>query len=232
MLLLRKSSDRGFANHGWLKSWHSFSFADYYDPRHMGFRQLRVINQDIVAPGQGFPTHGHSDMEIITVVLRGTIEHKDSMGNKELVKLGEIQRMSAGTGVKHSEFNPSQQDDLELLQIWIEPAERGIPPSYEQTAVALGEGEKLRLLVAPMNEQAPVHIHQDVRIYRGELASHDEVNLPISADRYGWLQLISGTVQVNEQTMQPGDGMAITRESALHLSTRNEASSFLFFDLA
>ncbi|MDQ3232255.1 MAG: pirin family protein [Pseudobdellovibrionaceae bacterium] len=232
MLLPRKSSDRGFANHGWLKSWHSFSFSNYYDPRHMGFRQLRVINQDIVAPGQGFPTHGHADMEIITVVLRGTIEHKDSMGNKELVKAGEIQRMSAGTGVKHSEFNPSATEDLELLQIWIEPAERGIEPSYEQVAVKNLEGEKLRLLVAPMQETAPVHIHQDVRIYRGEIGKGESLELPLAAERYGWLQMISGSLLIKDQSLKPGDGLAISREKELLITADAGDTSFLLFDLS
>jgi len=232
MLLLRKSSERGYADHGWLKSWHSFSFANYYDPRHMGFRQLRVINQDIVAPGQGFPTHGHADMEIITVVLRGTIEHKDSMGNKELVKAGEIQRMSAGTGVRHSEFNPSAKDDLELLQIWIEPAERGIEPSYEQVAVQNLNGEKLRLLVAPMQVESPVHIHQNVRIYRGELGQDESLSLPLTAERYGWLQLISGELTVKDYSVQAGDGVAISREEALLVQTASQGAEFLLFDLA
>lgn len=232
MLLLRKSSDRGQADHGWLKSWHSFSFSSYYDPRFMGFRQLRVINQDIIAPGQGFPTHGHSDMEIITVVLRGTIEHKDSMGNKELVKVGEIQRMSAGTGVKHSEFNPSATEDLELLQIWIEPAVRGIAPSYEQTALAVKPGDKLRLLVAPMDEEAPVHIHQNVRIYRGELDNAVQLDLPLKSERYGWLQLISGALQVKDQKLEPGDGLAVSRESLLNMTADADGTAFLFFDLA
>ncbi len=232
MLLLRKSSERGFADHGWLKSWHSFSFADYYDARHMGFRQLRVINQDIVAPGQGFPTHGHRDMEIITVVLRGTIEHKDSMGNKELVKVGEIQRMSAGTGVRHSEFNPSSSEELELLQIWIEPSEQGIPPSYEQAPVATKAGEKLRLLVAPFGEEAPVHIHQNVRIFRAQLAQNESLELPLQADRHAWIQLISGSVQCQELTLLPGDGLTVTRENGLMLKANAPDSSFLVFDLA
>lgn len=232
MLLLRKSSERGYADHGWLKSWHSFSFADYYDPRHMGFRQLRVINQDIVAPGKGFPTHGHADMEIITIVLRGTIEHKDSMGNKELVKKGEIQRMSAGTGIRHSEFNPSTTEDLELLQIWIEPKERGIEPSYEQAAVQNLNGEKLRLLVAPMQVESPVHIHQNVRIYRGELGPHESLALPIALERYAWLQLISGELTVKDETIQPGDAVAISREEALLVKTHSQGAEFLLFDLA
>jgi redox-sensitive bicupin YhaK (pirin superfamily) len=232
MLLLRKSSERGYADHGWLKSWHSFSFADYYDPRHMGFRQLRVINQDIIAPGQGFPTHGHANMEIITVVLRGTIEHKDSMGNKELVKAGEIQRMSAGTGIRHSEFNPSAQDDLELLQIWIEPKERGIQPSYEKATVQNLNGEKLRLLVAPLPVESPVHIHQNVRIYWGQLGQNESLALPLSAERYGWLQLISGVLTAKDDTIRPGDAIAISREEALLVKTSSEGAEFLLFDLA
>lgn len=232
MLLPRRSSERGFADHGWLKSWHSFSFANYFDPRFMGFRQLRVINQDIVAPGQGFPTHGHADMEIITVILRGTIEHKDSMGNKELVKAGEIQRMSAGTGVRHSEFNPSATDDLELLQIWIEPEQRGIDPSYEQAPVHPLEGEKLRLLVAPMQQDAPVHIHQNVRIYRGELKKDEWLELPLHAERYGWLQMISGELIVKDEQLKPGDGLAISREQGVPVKAAAENTAFLLFDLA
>lgn len=232
MLLTRKSSERGYADHGWLKSWHSFSFASYFDPRFMGFRQLRVINQDIVAPGQGFPTHGHADMEIITVVLRGTIEHKDSMGNKELVKAGEIQRMSAGTGVRHSEFNPSATEDLELLQIWIEPSERGIAPSYEQVSVHPVEGEALKLLVAPMKEDSPVHIHQNVRIYRAELKAGQTLDLPLKAERYGWIQLISGELTVKDEQLKPGDGLAISREANLPVQAAADATAFLLFDLA
>lgn len=232
MLLTRKSSERGYADHGWLKSWHSFSFASYFDPRFMGFRQLRVINQDIVAPGQGFPTHGHADMEIITVVLRGTIEHKDSMGNKELVKAGEIQRMSAGTGVRHSEFNPSGTEDLELLQIWIEPAERGIEPSYEQVSVHPAEGETLKLLVAPMKDDAPVHIHQNVRIYRAELKAGQTLDLPLKAERYGWIQLISGELTVRDEQLKPGDGLAISREANLPVKSAVDGTAFLLFDLA
>jgi redox-sensitive bicupin YhaK (pirin superfamily) len=232
MLLARKSSERGYADHGWLKSWHSFSFANYFDPRFMGYRQLRVINQDIVAPGQGFPTHGHADMEIITVILRGTIEHKDSMGNKELVKTGEIQRMSAGTGVRHSEYNPSSTDDLELLQIWIEPAQRGIEPSYEQAPIQNVNGEKLRLLVAPMNEEAPVHIHQNVRIYRGDLKKGETLELPLKAERYGWLQMISGELTVKDELLQAGDGLAISREQDVPVKASADATAFLLFDLS
>ncbi|WP_141733751.1 pirin family protein [Oligoflexus tunisiensis] len=232
MLLPRKSSERGFADHGWLKSWHSFSFAGYFDPRFMGYRQLRVINQDIIAPGQGFPMHSHADMEIITVILRGTIEHQDSMGNKELVKAGEIQRMSAGTGVRHSEFNPSNQEELELLQIWIEPAQRGIEPGYEQATVQTVDGEKLRLLVAPLKEEAPVHIHQNVRIYRGELKKGETLELPLQAERYGWLQMISGTLEARDCTVAAGDGLAIAREPGLPVKAAADDTAFLLFDLA
>jgi len=232
MLLTRKSSERGYADHGWLKSWHSFSFASYFDPRFMGFRQLRVINQDIVAPGQGFPTHGHADMEIITVVLRGTIEHKDSMGNKELVKAGDVQRMSAGTGVRHSEFNPSATEDLELLQIWIEPSERGIEPSYEQVSVHPAAGETLKLLVGPMKEDAPVHIHQNVRIYRAELKAGQTLDLPLKAERYGWIQLISGGLSVRDEQLKAGDGLAISREANLPVKAAADGTAFLLFDLA
>jgi redox-sensitive bicupin YhaK (pirin superfamily) len=232
MLLARKSSERGYADHGWLKSWHSFSFANYFDPRFMGFRQLRVINQDIIAAGQGFPMHGHSDMEIITVILRGTIEHQDSMGNKEKIQAGEIQRMSAGTGVRHSEYNPSAQADLELLQIWIEPAQRGIEPSYEQASVENVKGDKLWLLVAPMQEEAPVHIHQNVRIYRGALKKDDALELPLRLDRYGWVQLISGELQIKDQRLQAGDALAISREDALLATAAQDGTEFLFFDLA
>jgi redox-sensitive bicupin YhaK (pirin superfamily) len=232
MLLHRKSSDRGFADHGWLKSWHSFSFANYYDPRHMGFRQLRVINQDIIAPLQGFPTHGHSDMEIITVVLRGTVEHKDSMGNKELVRAGEIQRMSAGTGVRHSEFNPSDKEELELLQIWIEPSVKAQPPSYEQAPFQDGSRQALRLLVAPFGEDAPVHIQQNVRILRGELAANQHLILPISSQRHGWLQMISGGLRCQELQLEAGDAMAISRANSPAVTASADGTSFLIFDLA
>jgi redox-sensitive bicupin YhaK (pirin superfamily) len=230
MLILRKSEDRGHADHGWLKTRYSFSFSDYYDPRHMGFRSLRVINQDIVAPGQGFPTHGHRDMEIITVILRGQIEHKDSMGNTKLIPAGDVQRMSAGTGVQHSEYNPSKEQELELLQIWIEPELRGIPPSYEQATIPLTP-QALTLLVAPEGQGAPIKIHQNARLYRGHIGSGSKIDYPLPSGRYAWIQQIEGRLRVNGQELQAGDGLAVSREERLELEGL-ATSSFLLFDLA
>lgn len=233
MLVVRKSFERGFADHGWLRSWHSFSFAEYYDPQHMGFRKLRVLNQDIVACSHGFPKHGHRDMEIVTIVLRGTVEHEDSMGNKELVKAGEIQRMTAGTGIQHSECNPSHSEELELLQIWIEPEQTHLPPSYEQATISPTDGKSFQILVAPMSEAAPVHIHQDVRIYRAaNLPEAEVLDVPLGTKRFAWIQVISGSFQCRELTLSAGDAVAVFHEAALALQSTSAGSSCLLFDLA
>ena len=232
MLQLRRSEDRGVGQHGgWLTSRHSFSFANYYDPQFMGFSVLRVINDDIVAPGAGFPTHGHRDMEIISVVLQGSIEHKDSMGHVSRLRAGEVQRMSAGTGITHSEYNPSADEPLRFLQIWIEPQRQGLTPSYEQRAIAKQTQEKLTLLASPTGEDDDaMRLHQDARLYFGRLQSDESLTQRLDSTRKYYLHVIKGDLNVNQQAVSAGDALAIADESELKLdSTAN--SEFLWFDL-
>ena len=211
MITLRQSSDRGHANHGWLDSYHTFSFANYYDPNHMGFRALRVINEDWVQSGKGFGTHGHRDMEIITYVLDGVLEHKDSLGNGAVITPGEVQRMSAGTGIMHSEFNPSQTEPVHLLQIWILPDRQGLQPSYEQRAFGLEERQgKLRLIAARDGREGAVTIHQDVDLYSAVLQKGDRVSYQLQPNRYGWLQVAKGEVSLNGNALKAGDGVELS----------------------
>ena len=236
MIFVRRSKERGHADHGWLKTYHSFSFADYYDKNFMGFSCLRVINQDIIAGGAGFPTHGHRDMEIVTYILRGQLQHKDSMGTSSVIRPGELQRMSAGTGVQHSEFNASRDQDCELLQIWIEPQQRGLTPSYEQKEFTFSKSGFL-LVAAPENDpssevsEAPLKIHQDVKIY----AVHDltgSQRLPLSENRAGWLQMITGKLKMGDIEAGPGDALAILQEETpLVENVTGEPIHFLMFDL-
>lgn len=231
MLTLRRSNERGHANHGWLDTHHTFSFANYYDPRHMGFRSLRVINDDHVAPGMGFGAHSHQDMEIITYVLAGALEHKDSLGTGAVITPGEAQRMSAGTGITHSEFNHSQTDPVHLLQIWILPDQQGLAPSYEQRNFPVSEKQgKLRLIAAKDGREGAVTIHQDVDLYASVLAAGDRVSHTLKPNRYAWLQVAQGTAVLNGQTLQAGDGVAVSGE-ALEVST-DSAAEILLFDLA
>ena len=229
MIQIRKSDDRGRFNFGWLDTRHTFSFGDYYDPRFLGFSALRVINEDVVAAGKGFPTHPHKDMEIITYILSGALAHKDSIGTGSVIRPGEVQRMSAGTGIEHSEFNPSADEATRLLQIWIFPSAKNLPPSYEQTAFSKEERQgRLRLVGAHDGREGAVTIHQDVDLYASLLAQGDEVRHALKPQRLAWLQVASGAVALNGQALAQGDGAAIARESELTLTATSPAEVLLF----
>jgi redox-sensitive bicupin YhaK (pirin superfamily) len=232
MISVRKAIDRGLTNIDWLKSRHTFSFGEYYDPKEQGFSDLRVINEDWVAPGAGFPTHSHRDMEIITYVVEGAVQHKDSMGNGSIIRPGDVQRMSAGTGVTHSEYNPSKAEELHLLQIWILPDRRGHNPGYEQREI--GDAEKrgrLRLIASPDGRDGSVSIHQDARLYAGIVESGKPIAVTLTPGRRGYLQVVKGAVNVNGVPLEAGDGARIAEESALEIGGREE-SEVLLFDLA
>ena len=232
MISVRKASERGHFDFGWLDTYHTFSFGDYYDPRFMGFRSLRVINEDRVQPGRGFPTHGHRDMEIITYILRGGLEHKDSMGNGSVIYPGEVQRMSAGTGVRHSEYNHAPDEVVHLLQIWIEPDTLGIAPGYEQKFFADEERRgHLRLIAAPDGQDGAVQIKQDARVYAALLEEGEEVRHELSPGRHAWVQVARGAVELNGQPLQQGDGAAVSDETTLTIAARGPAE-VLLFDLA
>jgi redox-sensitive bicupin YhaK (pirin superfamily) len=231
MYVLRKSAERGHADHGWLDTRHTFSFADYHDPKHMGFRSLRVINEDHVAPARGFGTHPHRDMEILTWVVSGAVEHADSMGNRAVVRPGELQRMTAGTGVTHSEANPLPEP-LHLLQIWIVPDRRGLTPGYEQISVAdRVEQGRLLLVASPDGHDGSVKIHQDVSLYNGRLGAGDHVEHALAPGRHAWLQVVKGTVDVAGNLLHAGDGLAVTDEPRVDI-TAAEPADVLLFDLA
>ena len=231
MLTLRLCAERGWADHGWLKSYHSFSFAGYHDPAHMGFGNLRVINEDRIEPGTGFGMHGHSDMEIISYVMSGAIGHKDSIGNGASIPPGDVQRMSAGSGIMHSEFNHAQDSETHFLQIWIEPNVTGIPPGYEQKSFAdLDKRGKLRLVASPDGAQGSLTLHADARLYAGLFDGTEETHLPLDPSRKSYVQLIRGELQVNGQTLQAGDAAKLQAESDLHLSGGKDAE-VLVFDL-
>jgi len=232
MLTLRKSQERGYADHGWLKSFHSFSFAGYHDPKHMGFGNLRVINEDRIAPGTGFGTHGHRDMEIISYVLTGELAHKDTMGNVKGIPPGDVQRMSAGRGVQHSEFNHAPQDTTHFLQIWIEPNVTGIPASYEQKTFT--ESEKrgaLRLVASNDGAQGSVTIHADASLYAGLFDGAEAATLALNPARKSYVHLVRGELEVNGQTLAGGDAALLQGESQLALSHGKQAE-VLVFDLA
>ena len=231
MLTIRHSNDRGLADHGWLKSRHSFSFADYHDSRHMGWGNLRVINEDRIAPGTGFGTNGHRDMEIISYVLSGNLAHKDSMGNVKGIPPGDVQRMSAGSGVRHSEFNHAEGETTHFLQIWIEPNEIGVPPSYEQVTVPddLKRG-RLRLVASPEGGEGVVSLHADARLYAGLFDGAEEAEVKINADRKAYVHLIRGELTVNGQVLKEGDAALIKDESLIQLSHGKNAE-VLVFDL-
>jgi quercetin 2,3-dioxygenase len=232
MLTLRKAAERGHADHGWLDSYHTFSFANYYDPAHMGFRALRVINEDWVAAKNGFPTHSHRDMEIITYVLAGALEHRDSMGNSAVIRPGEVQRMTAGTGVTHSEYNPSGTDPVHLLQIWILPNAPDLVPSYEQKAYGVAEKQgKLRLIAAMDSREGAVTVHQDLNLYATVLAPGEQVTYAAQADRYLWVQVARGAVLVNGKLLEQGDAVALAAEETLEMIGQAPAE-VLVFDLA
>lgn len=229
MIAIRRSDERGHADHGWLDTWHTFSFADYYDPRFMGFSELRVINEDRVAPGTGFPTHAHRDMEIVTYVLEGALEHRDSLGTGSVIRPGEVQRMSAGTGVRHSEYNASKTEPVHLLQIWIEPSAAGIAPSYEQKTIADADKRgRLRLIASPDGWDGSVTIHQDARIYASVLEAGDKVEHTAAPGRRLWLQVARGAVTANSQWLGQGDGAAIVDERALIIAGVEPAEIILF----
>ncbi|MCC6672087.1 MAG: pirin family protein [Planctomycetes bacterium] len=232
MLRLRRSEERGHADHGWLVSRHTFSFADYHDPRHMGFGSLRVINEDRVAPGKGFHTHGHRDMEILSYVVSGAIAHEDSMGNGSTIRPGDVQRMSAGTGVLHSEFNPSPSEPLHFLQIWIVPEARGIAPGYEQRHFAPQERRgRLRLVGSRDGRDASVRIHQDAALYASLLAPGEVVTHRFAPGRQGWLQVVKGRLDAGGTALAEGDGLSIRDVGELRVAAAAE-SEFLLFDLA
>lgn len=232
MIQIRKAQERGHFDFGWLNTYHTFSFGDYYDPKNMGFRSLRVINEDVVQPSRGFPTHGHRDMEIVTYILQGAIEHRDSMGTGSIIRRGDAQRMSAGTGVRHSEANPSPDEAVHLLQIWILPEEEGRPPEYEEKKFSDDEKRnKLRLIVSPGGENGAVRIHQDARIYAALLENGQVVTHQLAQGRHAWLQVAAGAVNINDVSLKQGDGAAISMESELRI-TAAEPAEVLLFDLA
>jgi quercetin 2,3-dioxygenase len=229
MLKIRKAKERGHADHGWLDTYHTFSFADYWDPRHMGWGPLRVINEDRVAGGTGFPTHAHRDMEIITYVLEGALEHRDSLGTGSVIRPGEVQRMSAGTGVRHSEYNASKTDAVHLLQIWIEPARAGIAPGYEQKTFPESERRgRLRLIAAADGRGGAVTIHQDAAVYATVLARGERVEHTLAPKRLGWLQVARGAVLLNGERLDQGDGAAIENERRVTLEALEPAEALLF----
>ena len=232
MITIRKSEERGHFNHGWLDTYHTFSFDQYYDPAQVQFRSLRVINEDRVAPGQGFPTHSHRDMEIITYILSGALEHRDSMGSGSVIRPGDVQRMSAGTGVSHSEFNPSNSESVHLLQIWILPQSRGLAPSYEEKSFSEDERRgRLRLVASEDGREGSVTIQQDARLYAAILDAGAPVEHTLGANRYAWLQVARGAVKLNEFDLQQGDGAAVSNETDLTMFAQ-ETAEILLFDLA
>ena len=234
MLTIRRSKDRGHANHGWLDTHHSFSFANYYDPAHMGYRSLRVINEDHIAEGRGFGAHPHRDMEILTYVLSGQLTHKDSMGHTEVLGSNEIQKMSAGTGVVHSEFNGSETEPIHLLQIWIEPGANGLTPSYEQYKFEPEEKlDRFKLLASPKPVTGVAKLNQDASVSVAELTPGKSLSYPLGKDRHGWLQVIRGEVTVNGKKLNAGDAIAADEEKELQISAEGAINSeLLLFDLA
>lgn len=232
MMELRRSQERGQAHHGWLNSFHSFSFAEYHDPRHMGFGPLRVINEDRVEPGMGFGTHGHRDMEIISYVLEGELEHRDSLGNGSVIRPGHVQRMSAGTGVMHSEYNPSRDKPVHFLQIWIEPSHRGLAPSYEERDFSPGQKRgRLCLLASPDGAGDSVKIHQDARLHAVLLDGDEQAGLELAPGRKAYVHVARGRVEANGQVLSAGDALKLVDEPRLELR-QGEAAEVLIFDLA
>jgi redox-sensitive bicupin YhaK (pirin superfamily) len=232
MIAIRKAEERGQANHGWLNTSHTFSFADYYDANYLGFRSLRVINEDRVIPGAGFGTHGHRDMEIITYVLKGALEHKDSIGNGSIIKPGDVQRMSAGTGILHSEFNHSQTELVHFLQIWILPNQKGLTPGYEQKNLSqLKTSGKLQLIAAPGGQDGAVTVHQDVFLFAGILEPGTAIAYSLKPQRYAWIQVARGAITLNGFPLKSGDGAAISEETQIEIDSLQE-SEILLFDLA
>lgn len=232
MLAIRKATERGHANHGWLDSHHTFSFADYYDPRHIGFRALRVINEDRVAAGRGFGPHPHHDMEIISYVLEGSLAHKDSMGTGTVIKPGDVQRMSAGTGVVHSEHNASRDEGVHFLQIWIQPAKRSFTPGYAQTTFSDAEKRgRLRLVASPDGADGSITINADARVYAGLFESDETAELSLADGRHGWVHVARGKVRINGQEVSSGDGVALSGEPLIRVEGV-DSGEVLVFDLA
>ncbi len=232
MLSLRKSEERGHADHGWLNSYHTFSFSNYYDPKFMGFRHLRVINEDRVAKGQGFPTHPHRDMEIISYVLEGALEHKDSLGTGSVIRPGDVQRMTAGSGVTHSEYNHSKSDSVHFLQIWITPSKHNLTPGYEQKHFSEDDKRNRFLLVAsPDGNAGSVQVNQDVRLYASLLEAGQKLSYTLLPGRHAWVQVIRGSAHLNDRPLKQSDGAAVSQESSLQISSE-EGAEVLLFDLA
>ena len=232
MIQIRRSDDRGKADFGWLDSRHSFSFGQYHDPEHMGFRSLRVINEDRVRPAAGFGTHAHQDMEIISLVLSGSLAHKDSMGNGSVLTAGDVQRMTAGSGVRHSEMNPSLEDPVHFLQIWIQPEEKGLEPGYQEANFSDDDEQGgLRLIASGKPTNGELKIHQDVDLYASVLDAEARAELNLRPGRHAWIQVIRGEVAVNGEELHTGDGAAVSEETALELKARSE-TELLIFDLA
>jgi redox-sensitive bicupin YhaK (pirin superfamily) len=229
MITRRVAQERGHAQHGWLESSHTFSFADYYDPRYMGFRVLRVINEDRVQPGKGFPTHSHRDMEIVSYVLAGALEHKDSLGTGAVIRPGDVQRMSAGTGVTHSEFNASPRDPVHFLQIWLLPERTGLPPSYEQRTFSDDEKQgTLRLVASRDGREGSVTLHQDVALYASLLPAGERVQHALAPGRHAWVHIARGALTLNGLALATGDGAAVTGETLLTLTATDQANVLLF----
>jgi quercetin 2,3-dioxygenase len=226
---VRRSDERGYADHGWLKSFHTFSFADYFDPEHVEFGPLRVINEDRVAPGQGFGTHGHRDMEIISYVLEGELAHKDSMGNGSTIRPGDVQRMSAGTGVRHSEFNPSQSEPVHFLQIWIQPSERDIAPSYEEKQFSAAEKRgRLRLIASPDRAEGSVLLHQDARVYAGLFDGQESSTVNVAPGRRLFVHVARGALTVNGVALAAGDALKVTEQNAADFKYGQQAEVIVF----
>lgn len=231
MITVRPAAERGHFNHGWLDTHHTFSFADYYDPEHMGFRALRVINEDRVAPGQGFGTHPHRDMEIITYVMAGALQHKDSMGNGSVIHAGDVQRMTAGTGVTHSEFNASAEEPVHLLQIWILPDKKNLEPGYEQKAMGeLPQKGSWTLVASPPGKEGGLTVHQDVRLWRAALEKGKGASLAVARGRHLWIQVARGAVTLNGKSLAVGDGASFRQTTSLTVKAQNPAD-VLVFDL-
>ena len=230
MITIRKSEERGHVNHGWLDSHFTFSFADYYDPQHMGFRSLRVINDDIVAPGQGFGAHPHRDMEIITYILNGALEHKDSMGNGRIIRPGEVQYMAAGTGVTHSEFNPSKSEPAHLLQVWIVPDKKGAKPNYAEKSFAEAQSGRLHLAASKTGRDGSIAINQEVELFVGKLNRGDKVNYGFKPNRHGWLHVAEGEIDLGKFSLKSGDAAAFSDEKEISFAAKSP-TQVLFFDL-
>lgn len=228
MITLRPAKERGHADHGWLNSWFSFSFAEYYDPAHMGFRALRVINDDVVSPGMGFGAHPHRDMEIITCVLSGELEHKDSMGNGRIIRPGEVQYMAAGTGVTHSEFNPSSQKPVHLLQIWIVPDRKGAKPTYAEKSLAQAATGKLHLAASKSGRDGSIPINQDAEVFVARLGGGDRVSHALKPGRHAWIQVAEGGITLNGQRLNAGDGAAVSEETKLEFAADQPAQALVF----